>query len=103
MRKGLVGLLISVCFLLSTSAFADDPHAGENPHAGHHLGMDKVGTVFFDVSCTAPARRAFPHAVALLHSFAYEEALAEFTAIATQDPKCAMAYWGQAMTWWRPL
>jgi hypothetical protein len=39
----------------------------------------------------------------LLHSFAYEEALAEFTAIAKQDPQCAMAYWGEAMTWWRPL
>ena len=48
-------------------------------------------------------KRAFPHAVALLHSFAYEEALEEFTAIARQDPKCAMAYWGEAMTWWRPL
>ncbi|MBZ5512802.1 MAG: hypothetical protein LAN70_16770 [Acidobacteriia bacterium] len=89
-------LLISV-FLLASALAADDSHAG------HAMTLDKVGKVHFDVTCSAPAQRAFPHAVALLHSFAYEEALAEFTAIARQDPKCAMAYWGEAMTWWRPL
>ena len=67
------------------------------------MKMGKVGTVVFPVSCSPAATKAFPHAVALLHSFAYEEALAEFTAIAGQDPQCAMAYWGQAMTWWHPL
>jgi len=41
--------------------------------------------------------------VALLHSFFYEEARRIFTAVAEQDPKCAMAQWGIAMTWWHPI
>ena len=94
-RRGL--LLLVFLSLLSSTLVADDSHAG------HHMMLGKVGTVNFEVSCSAAARRAFPHAVALLHSFAYEQALAEFTAIASEDAKCAMAYWGQAMTWWRPL
>jgi hypothetical protein len=93
------GLLLLVCvFLLACAVVVAD-----DSHAGHDMTLGKVGTVNFDVTCSSPARRAFPHAVALIHSFAYEEALAEFTAIARQDPKCAMAYWGEAMTWWRPL
>ena len=92
------GLLLLFCVSLLTSVLAAD-----DSHGGHGMALGKVGTVNFDVSCSAPAQRAFPHAVALLHSFAYEPALAEFTAIAQQDPKCAMAYWGEAMTWWRPL
>jgi len=92
------GLLLLGCILLVSGMMAAD-----DSHAGHVMALNKVGTVNFDVTCSAPARRAFPHAVALLHSFAYEQALTEFTAITKQDPKCAMAYWGQAMTWWRPL
>ena len=92
------GLLVLFCVFLLTSVLAAD-----DSHAGHDMSLGKVRTVNFAVTCSAPAQRAFPHAVALLHSFAYEEALAEFTAIAGQDPKCAMAYWGEAMTWWRPL
>ncbi len=92
------GLLLLFCIFLLASVLAAD-----DSHAGHDMTLGKVGTVNFAVTCSAPAQRAFPRAVALLHSFAYEEALAEFTAIAKQDPQCAMAYWGEAMTWWRPL
>jgi len=41
--------------------------------------------------------------VALLDSFFYEEARRIFTSVAEQDPKCAMAQWGIAMTWWHPI
>ncbi len=41
--------------------------------------------------------------MALLHSFFYEEARRVFAAVAAQDPKCAMAQWGIAMTWWHPI
>lgn len=88
-------LLCLLVFPLLTSAAAGHEH--------DHGGMGKVGTVAFPVSCSPAAKQAFPHAVALLHSFAYEEALGEFSAIAKTDPQCAMAYWGEAMTWWRPL
>ena len=41
--------------------------------------------------------------MALLHSFFYEEARRVFTSVAERDPKCAMAQWGIAMTWWHPI
>jgi tetratricopeptide (TPR) repeat protein len=62
-----------------------------------------AGTVDFPVSCTPAARPEFARGVALLHSFFYEEARRIFTSIAEQDPTCAMAQWGIAMTWWHPI
>jgi tetratricopeptide (TPR) repeat protein len=59
--------------------------------------------VDFPVSCAAAAQPEFNRAVALLHSFFYEEARRSFAAVAEQDPKCAMAQWGIAMTWWHPI
>lgn len=69
----------------------------------HSAPAGQVGSVVFPVSCSPAAQQAFPRAVALLHSFGYEQALPAFTAIAKKDPACAMAYWGEAMTYWRPL
>ena len=62
-----------------------------------------TGTVDFPVSCTPEARPEFVRGVALLHSFFYEEARRIFTSVAEQDPNCAMAQWGIAMTWWRGI
>jgi tetratricopeptide (TPR) repeat protein len=46
---------------------------------------------------------SFNHAVALLHSFQYEQARAAFTEISRQDPSCAMAQWGVAMSHYHGL
>ena len=62
-----------------------------------------AGSVDFPVTCTPAARPEFVRGVALLHSFFYEEARRIFTAVAEQDPSCAMAQWGIAMTWWHPI
>src|SRR5436853_1178072 len=62
-----------------------------------------AGTVDFKVSCAPDARSEFIRGVALLHSFFYEEARRIFTSVAEQDPNCAMAQWGIAMTWWHPI
>ena len=62
-----------------------------------------AGTVDFKVSCAPDARPEFIRGVALLHSFFYEEARRIFTSVAEQDPNCAMAQWGIAMTWWHPI
>ena len=52
----------------------------------------------FSTSCQADLAGSFNRAVALLHSFQYEDARRAFTAIAGQDPQCAMAQWGVAMS-----
>jgi hypothetical protein len=56
------------------------------------------GTVNFQTSCSPEVADDFNHAVALLHSFEYDEARDVFVAVAKKDPTCAMAKWGEAMT-----
>jgi tetratricopeptide (TPR) repeat protein len=88
--------LLSIC-MLALPAFAHDPH--------DHGGMDaeELGTVHFPVSCAASVQTGFERGVALLHSFGYEEASKQFENIARQDPTCAMAHWGIAMSSWHQL
>ena len=71
-----------------------------NPAPGDLRGTGKVD---FPVTCAKQAQPEFTRGVALLHSFFYEEARRAFTSVAEQDPKCAMAQWGIAMTWWHPI
>ena len=70
------------------------------PTALQAQAIGKVGEVGFPVSCSAEAQQQFTRAVALLHSFWYEEAVKAFTGVAETDPSCAMAYWGVAMSNW---
>jgi tetratricopeptide (TPR) repeat protein len=62
-----------------------------------------AGKVEFPISCESSVQSDFSRGVALLHSFFYEEARRVFTSVAERDPKCAMAQWGIAMTWWHPI
>lgn len=62
-----------------------------------------AGKVEFPISCMPAVQSEFSRGVALLHSFFYEEARRVFTSVAERDPKCAMAQWGIAMTWWHPI
>jgi tetratricopeptide (TPR) repeat protein len=70
---------------------------------GERAGQESAGSVHFAVSCSPAAQQQFDHAVAVLHSFWYEEAVKEFTAVGETDPTCAMAQWGVAMSHWYPL
>src|SRR5215468_2703500 len=72
------------------------------PVASAHDG-EKLGTVHFPTSCAPAVQADFERAVALLHSFWYEESVKAFTAITAGDPNCAMAYWGIAMSVYYPL
>src|SRR6266436_528108 len=62
-----------------------------------------AGKVEFPISCASSVQSEFSRGVALLHSFFYEEARRVFTSVAESDPKCAMAQWGIALTWWHPI
>src|SRR5262245_53220240 len=62
-----------------------------------------AGKVEFPISCAPSVQSEFSRGVALLHSFFYEEARRVFGSVAERDPKCAMAQWGIAMTWWHPI
>jgi len=64
---------------------------------------EKLGTVDFPISCAASQQAPFNRGVALLHDFWYDKAEQQFQAIATADPTCAMAYWGEAMSLWHQI
>ncbi len=66
-------------------------------------GGNKFGLVAFDNSCSEIVKYDFNLAVALLHSFEYDEAEKVFAKIIDKEPGCAMAYWGVAMSNFHPL
>src|SRR5215472_2072625 len=71
--------------------------------AHSHGVPEKLGEVSFPSSCNPAVQQSFNRAVALLHSFAYAPAADAFGAVAKQDPLCAMAHWGIAMTHFHQL
>jgi tetratricopeptide (TPR) repeat protein len=94
-----MGKLIWILCLAATfsgAAAADEGHHDE-------LAPGQLGTVHFPVSCTPEAQQTFEKGVALLHSFWYEEAEKTFLNAEKEDPKCAMAYWGESMSLWHQL
>jgi tetratricopeptide (TPR) repeat protein len=86
--------------LASTLLAPRDAKSATAPEPGDLRG---VGKVTFPITCAPDVQSDFARGVALLHSFFYEEARRVFTSIAERDPKCAMAQWGIAMTWWHPI
>jgi tetratricopeptide (TPR) repeat protein len=70
----------------------------------HHTEpLEKIGKVSFPNTCDQSVQKEFERGLALLHSFWYEEAQKSFKEVIDQDPLCAIAYWGQAMSIYRPL
>ena len=63
----------------------------------------QFGTVAFETSCSDRVKKDFELALALLHSFEYDEAEKVFAEIIKDEPDCAMAYWGVAMSNFHPL
>ncbi|NCD71239.1 hypothetical protein GSY63_17865 [Mucilaginibacter sp. R11] len=61
------------------------------------------GSVDFEISGEGKIKEDFNLAVALLHSFEYDEAEKAFAKIIDENPDCAMAYWGVAMCNYHPL
>ena len=85
-----VTTLAAILLFTSISLCQEDHH--------HALTEEEVGSVHFPTSCQADLAGSFNRAVALLHSFQYEQAREAFSQIANQDPQCAMAQWGIAMS-----
>src|SRR5215470_13596971 len=62
-----------------------------------------LGHVHMQTSCSDGVAADFDRALALLHNFWYNRALQRFNQVAKNDPECAMAYWGAAMTYNHPF
>ncbi len=86
--RSLASLLLTFALVASSSA--------QQAHQ-HELTAEQIGSVNFATSCAKSVTADFNRAVALLHSFQYEQADEAFSKIAAKDPTCAMAQWGVAM------
>src|SRR6201987_5029020 len=108
MRKRSVVFGVVCALLLAGAMFAQSMPSMPGPGDPHHHDDapppgEKLGQVSFPTACAAGSQAPTMRGVALLHSFGYTEAQMQFAAIAKDDPGCAMAHWGIAMTQYHEL
>ena len=72
----------------------------QHPYSAQEEGF---GRVHMEISCSTTVGVDFDGALALLHNFWYARARTRFNEVAKNDPACAMAYWGAAMTYNHPF
>lgn len=92
-----IPLLCSLC-LLAVARTAPRAQSRPAPARG-----EQVGNVNFSMSCSPQVQGTLDQALALLHSFQYQEAEQVFTRSSQQDAGCAVAYWGKAMALYHQL
>src|SRR4051794_8885126 len=93
--RSLSVLILGLC-LPFCAAWADEGHH-------HALTEEEVGSVQFETSCSKDIAGSFNRAVALLHSFQYEQTRHAFTQIAKESPELARAGWVIEMTHYHGL
>lgn len=96
----LKNLMIAACFVALSCL---SPARSQEMHTHQHDPSEKLGQVKFTVSCKPAARGEFNRATAMLHSFWYAESEKAYAGVAKNDPACAMAYWGVAMSLFHPV
>ena len=65
--------------------------------------LENVGQLSFPTSGSPEAQRHFLRGVAILHSFGWKQAIAEFQLAQKAQPGFAMAYWGETLCYNHPL
>jgi hypothetical protein len=90
------------CIMLTALLSASMVRAQEH-HQHQHDEAEKLGQVNFPISCSPASQQNFRRALALLHSFQYADAGSAFKDIRTNEPACAMAWWGEAISLYHPL
>ena len=93
MNPRALAAVVTASLFLTPGAVAQQQEAHE--HDGRQLGR-----VTFPVSCNPEAQRRFEHAMAVLHSFWWQEGGRAFNSVLEADPDCAMAHWGLALNAW---
>ena len=81
-------------YLLATLLAAQVPSSPPGP---------RLGTIVFPNSGASAAQAPFIRGVLLLHSFEYRDAAEAFREAQRIDPRFALAYWGEALTYTHPV
>ncbi len=89
------------CLCFSLRAKSDS----QSQYSAVHLSVRaaQLGKINFPTSCSPAAQPEMEKAVALLHSFQYQQSEQIFADATQQDPHCAMAFWGKAMALYHQL
>jgi tetratricopeptide (TPR) repeat protein len=85
-RIRLAAPLTALSLLMAASAWAQAPHKPP----------EQLGKLSFANSCQPAVQASFERAVALLHSFWWQEGQKAFREVLERDPGCAIAAWGIA-------
>ena len=87
----------TTCLAALAAALLAPPVLAQHDHG---RSAEQLGRVDFPISCNAEAQQRFTRAMALLHSFWWEQGQPAFEAVADADSTCALAYWGMAVNAW---
>jgi hypothetical protein len=93
-------LIVGLALAVMTSALGAASVPQQPDQHVHGAPAGRLGTVHFATSCTPAVQQEFDRGIALLHSFWFSAAIEAFDAVIKRDPRCVMAYWGIAMSWW---
>ena len=94
--------LLSRCLGAAVIMLAAIP-AGASPRMATTADGKNLGEVVIHSNCSEAVQDDLVRGLALLHHMTFTAAEASFAAAAEADPECALAYWGQAMTYVHPL
>lgn len=89
-------VVTALSVILSPITFTEIQERHTHPAGAKTTGL---GVVAFANSGAPAAQEPFLRALALLHSFEYEEAAEDFRKAQQADPTFAMAFWGEAVTY----
>jgi len=87
----IAAIVVASCGIHSSLAAGPADQSARKP-------PEQLGRVHFPTSCNPAVAKQFERAMALLHSFWAKDAIAGFNEVLKQDPGCAIAYWGIAMS-----
>jgi hypothetical protein len=92
--------VVAVLTLGLVLRFAASPAGQQAAQHDHPAPAGGLGAVHFETSCAPATRQEFDRGIALLHSFWFSAAIESFNTVLKGDPRCVMAHWGIAMSWW---
>ncbi|MCU1219035.1 MAG: hypothetical protein JWN42_232, partial [Candidatus Angelobacter sp.] len=95
--------MLPVRFLFIFVIFAVFSRCHAQMAAAMALSSEGLGRITFPNSCSPAAQSEILKGIAQLHSFQCVAAESAFTEVTQADPRCAVAYWGLAMSCYRPL
>ena len=98
--------LVHVSFVALTSAAGAQATHRMDAMEPRTVGVGRaprLGSLTFTNSGAAAAQPDFIRGVLFLHSFEYDSAASAFRSAQHKDPRFAMAYWGEAMTYTHPV